>query len=76
VSAGGPGFGAAPIASGLMADLPSDPVSDPTPLTPQDRESLDLADAVEAGITSGHVFLEDGRVVTWEVLTPDEPEPE
>jgi hypothetical protein len=48
-------------------------MNDPKPLTPQDRERLDLADAVEVGITSGHVFLEDGRVVTWEVLTPDEP---
>jgi hypothetical protein len=43
-------------------------------LVPRDREILHLADAVEAGITGGHIFLEDGRVVTWEMLTPGEPE--
>jgi hypothetical protein len=42
----------------------------------QDRENLDLADAVEAGITGGYIRLKDGRVVAWEVtLSPPAHQP-
>lgn len=44
---------------------------EPRKLKQEDRDNLDIHDAVEAGLAGGFILLSNGQAVEWVVFNPE-----